>query len=168
MSVNPPQVPTVSVQYYKNGGILNGPTLFDLNGNQAKVGGEAGAEAVTPLTELWKNMRQIVGETFADKMSTVKTLLQNGKDLGKTQEAYNYYGEQQLQTVEAPKVAASGYNKKETVNNIHVTNNPTVVVNGDKPGDLERKLEENNEALAKRIIREIKEGEEDDNRTVYD
>lgn len=46
--------------------------------------------------------------------------------------------------------------------------NLTVVVNGDKPGDLEQKLEENNESLIRRIFREIKERDDDNDRTVYD
>ena len=168
LSLNPPQVPSISVSYYKNGGILNGPTLFDLQGNHAKVGGEAGAEAVTPLAELWKNMKQIVGDTFVEKMSSVRKLLQNSEEVGNMKTAYAYYGGQQAQTVEAPQVNSSGNGQKETVNNIHVTNSPTVVVNGDKPGDLEQKLEENNESLIRRIFREIRERDDDNDRTVYD
>ena len=168
LSLNPPQVPSISVSYYKNGGILNGPTLFDLQGNHAKVGGEAGAEEVTPLAELWKNMKQIVGDTFVEKMSSVRKLLQNSEEVGNMKTAYAYYGGQQAQTVEAPQVNSSGNGQKETVNNIHVTNSPTVVVNGDKPGDLEQKLEENNESLIRRIFREIRERDDDNDRTVYD
>ena len=168
LSLNPPRVPSISVSYYKNGGILNGPTLFDLQGNHARVGGEAGAEAVTPLAELWKNMKQIVGDTFVEKMSSVRKLLQNSEEVGNMKTAYAYYGGQQAQTVEAPQVNNSRNGQKETVNNIHVTNSPTVVVNGDKPGDLEQKLEENNESLIRRIFREIKEKDDDNDRTVYD
>ena len=82
-SINPPSVPHFGISWYKNGGILNGPTLFDLQGNHAKVGGEAGAEAVTPLTELWKNMKQIVGDTFIEKMSSVRKLLQNSEEVSR-------------------------------------------------------------------------------------
>lgn len=37
------------VDYFANGGILNGPTLFGFNGGTPMVGGEAGREAVLPL-----------------------------------------------------------------------------------------------------------------------
>lgn len=42
-------LPSVGIEWYKNGGIMTSPTLFGMNGNRAMVGGEAGPEAVLPL-----------------------------------------------------------------------------------------------------------------------
>lgn len=47
-------LPKISVEWYKKGAILNQPTMFDYNPstNTAKVGGEAGAEAIAPIDTL--------------------------------------------------------------------------------------------------------------------
>lgn len=60
-SVNPLKwgevgVPRVGVEWYKNGGIMTEPTMFGMNGNNAMVGGEAGAEAILPLSQLWNQL----------------------------------------------------------------------------------------------------------------
>lgn len=51
-SFNPPSVPSIGVQWYAKGAVLNAPTLFGINGNQLMGGGEAGAEAVLPISVL--------------------------------------------------------------------------------------------------------------------
>lgn len=50
-SLNPPSVPKFSIEWYKHGGIMTEPTLFDYNPltGHAKVGGEAGDEAIAPI-----------------------------------------------------------------------------------------------------------------------
>lgn len=51
LSLAPPSVPKLSIDWYKNGGIFTSPTIF------SGVGvGEAGAEAVLPLKKLWEEM----------------------------------------------------------------------------------------------------------------
>ncbi|HCS93133.1 MAG TPA: hypothetical protein DIW15_00290 [Bavariicoccus seileri] len=45
-------VPSISVDWYAKGGILTKPTVFGQNGNSLMVGGEAGKEAVAPLSDL--------------------------------------------------------------------------------------------------------------------
>lgn len=53
LSIVPPSVPKLSIDWYKNGGIFTNPTIFPSSG----VGvGEAGAEAVLPLKKLWEEM----------------------------------------------------------------------------------------------------------------
>lgn len=59
-SINPPSVPKFGISWYKDGGILNGATIFGAMGGKLLGGGEAGAEAVLPLSELWKQMTEIV------------------------------------------------------------------------------------------------------------
>jgi hypothetical protein len=44
-------VPRIGIEWYAKGGIMNGPTVFGMNGNNAMVGGEAGPEAVLPLND---------------------------------------------------------------------------------------------------------------------
>lgn len=45
-------IPSLGVSFYAEGGILTGPTIFGFSGNNALVGGEAGAEAVAPIDVL--------------------------------------------------------------------------------------------------------------------
>lgn len=53
LSLAPPSVPKLSIDWYKNGGIFTNPTIFPASG----IGvGEAGAEAVLPLKKLWEEM----------------------------------------------------------------------------------------------------------------
>ena len=53
-------LPKFSIQWYRDGGILNGATIFGAMGGSLLGGGEAGAEAVLPLSELWKQMTEVV------------------------------------------------------------------------------------------------------------
>lgn len=53
-------LPKFSISWYKDGGILSGAQIFGAMGNQLLGGGEAGKEAVLPLSTLWKEMRSVV------------------------------------------------------------------------------------------------------------
>lgn len=64
LSLNPPQVPEISVSWYKEGGILTEPTLFGL------AGGEAGDEAVVPLEVLWNKLSTMIQEVFNSASTT--------------------------------------------------------------------------------------------------
>lgn len=46
------KLPKIGVDWFAKGGILTKPTVFGQNGNSLMVGGEAGKEAVAPLSEL--------------------------------------------------------------------------------------------------------------------
>ncbi|EJG55921.1 TMP repeat family protein, partial [Streptococcus pneumoniae 2061376] len=51
-------VPSIGVEWYAKGGIMTGPTVFGMNGNNLMVGGEAGPEAVLPLNKETMGMLQ--------------------------------------------------------------------------------------------------------------
>ena len=51
-SLNPPSAPSFDIQWYNNGGIMTQPTIFGMNGNTLLAGGEAGMEAVLPISIL--------------------------------------------------------------------------------------------------------------------
>ena len=53
-SLAPPSIPTIGINWYANGGILKAPTVFGAMGNTLLAGGEAGPEAVAPISELQK------------------------------------------------------------------------------------------------------------------
>lgn len=44
-------IPTLGIDWYADGGIMDGATPFGTNGNNLMVGGEAGREAILPLTD---------------------------------------------------------------------------------------------------------------------
>ena len=48
LSLNPPSVPKISIDWYKTGGIFDNPSVIGV--------GEAGSEAVVPLSKLWEQM----------------------------------------------------------------------------------------------------------------
>ena len=60
-SLNPPSVPKLSVSWYRNGGILSGAQIFGAMGSKLLGGGEAGKEAVLPLSSFYQELRSILG-----------------------------------------------------------------------------------------------------------
>lgn len=77
-SLVPPKVPSFSISWYKKGGILDGAQIFGAAGGNLLGGGEAGKEAVLPLSELWTNMRAVmqdVLQSVAPEGITVKDFL---------------------------------------------------------------------------------------------
>ncbi|HHW4960013.1 TPA: hypothetical protein ACU0L4_002038 [Streptococcus suis] len=62
-------VPRIGVEWYAKGGIMNGPTIFGMNGNNLMVGGEAGPEAVLPLNKPTMSMLAgLIMEQISDKI----------------------------------------------------------------------------------------------------
>ena len=76
-SLAPPKVPTMGVEWYKDGGIMTSPTMFGINGNSAMVGGEAGAEAILPLSDLWSKMGGFIDSAIG---ASVKLLAERIED----------------------------------------------------------------------------------------
>lgn len=64
-SLNPPSVPKLSVSWYAKGGILDGAQIFGTLGNTLLGGGEAGREAVLPLTSFYKELRYILEDILS-------------------------------------------------------------------------------------------------------
>ena len=59
-SLSPPSVPKLSIDWYKDGGIMMSPTIFGINGNSLLAGGEAGAEAILPLASFYERLESIL------------------------------------------------------------------------------------------------------------
>lgn len=74
-------LPSFSVRWYREGGILNGATIFGAMGNSLLGGGEAGAEAVLPLSELWKRMDGIIRGIFRTEGEDAGRVRQTGKEI---------------------------------------------------------------------------------------
>nr|DAM78458.1 MAG TPA: minor tail protein [Caudoviricetes sp.] len=53
-------LPHFSIQWYKTGGIMTNPTVFGINGSSLMAGGEAGAEAILPLSEFYNRLNNIL------------------------------------------------------------------------------------------------------------
>ena len=53
LSINPPSIPKISIDWYKNGGIFDSPTIAGI--------GEAGPEAVVPLDKFWEKLDNLSG-----------------------------------------------------------------------------------------------------------
>lgn len=60
LSLSPPSVPHINIDWYKEGGIMAGPTIFGMNGSSLMAGGEAGKEAILPLTEFYTKLESIL------------------------------------------------------------------------------------------------------------
>lgn len=85
-SLSPLKTPKFSIDWYAKGGILNHPTIFGQNGSSLLGGGEAGKEAVLPISNLTQYIREentksnellldafreMVGEVFYQSMVRV-------------------------------------------------------------------------------------------------
>ena len=60
LSLAPPSVPHLSIDWYKEGGIMTKPTIFGMNGSSLMAGGEAGREAVLPLKGFYQQLDQMI------------------------------------------------------------------------------------------------------------
>lgn len=60
LSISPPSVPHLSIDWYKEGGIMAKPTIFGMNGSSLMAGGEAGKEAILPLKGFYEQLENIL------------------------------------------------------------------------------------------------------------
>lgn len=65
-------LPKFSIEWYKDGGIMTSPTVFGVNpaNGSLMAGGEAGAEAILPLSVLWDKMAAIIGNILKANSTT--------------------------------------------------------------------------------------------------
>ncbi len=68
--LNPHSVPKIGVSWYRQGGILNGAQIFGSMGDTLLGGGEAGAEAVLPLSSFYSELAAILDKRLAGLQHT--------------------------------------------------------------------------------------------------
>ncbi len=83
LSLSPPSVPHLSVDWYKEGGILTKPTVFGMNGSSLMAGGEAGKEAVLPLKGFYNQLEHILSSRMnTGKMEQYLAVIANNSSKG--------------------------------------------------------------------------------------
>lgn len=83
LSLSPPSVPHLSIDWYKEGGILTKPTVFGMNGSSLMAGGEAGKEAVLPLKGFYGQLEHILSSQMnTGKMEQYLAVIANNSSKG--------------------------------------------------------------------------------------
>lgn len=70
------QIPSIGIDWFAKGGILTKPTIFGANGNSLMVGGEAGKEAVAPLSDLMAYVEKAVANQMGSMSSNFAQMIQ--------------------------------------------------------------------------------------------
>lgn len=74
-SLNPPQVPKFGISWYKTGAIMDGDTIFGMNGNTLLGGGEAGKEAILPLDPFYVRLGNMLDTKLAQLTDAVQNVV---------------------------------------------------------------------------------------------
>ena len=80
-SINPPKIPKFSVKWYREGGIMTNPTAFGLVGNTILAGGEAGDEAILPLSGFYDNLDKFLDEKLSNNQNITYNVTFNFSDV---------------------------------------------------------------------------------------
>ncbi len=124
-SLDPPSIPKFGIEWYRDGGILNGATIFGARGGSLLGGGEAGAEAVLPLSELWKQMKEIVGDVIdADNDENTDAVHRTGADITRVLTSKAAMERREKETVSTRETTATerwNREKGTTIHNIQFT-----------------------------------------------
>lgn len=139
------------------------------------IAGEEGPELITNApgrvvytaaqTQQIMERSQQAAASVAAMPETQKVTMNTAAQVPQVQKFYSETPET-VETNKAPEViqtAGSGGGYNVTVNN-----NPTIVVNGDTPGDLEEKLEQNNQKLLREFEEITRQKNEDERRSEYE
>ncbi|MBR3207054.1 MAG: phage tail tape measure protein, partial [Bacillus sp. (in: Bacteria)] len=70
------QIPRIGIDWFASGGILTKPTAFGMNGNNIMVGGEAGKEAVAPLSDLMAYVEKAVANQIGGMEANFTQMIQ--------------------------------------------------------------------------------------------
>lgn len=69
-------IPSLGIEWYAKGGILNSPTIFGANGGTLLGGGEKGPEAVLPLKVMWDQMGKLL-DSHQPNLSKVESMMES-------------------------------------------------------------------------------------------
>lgn len=64
-SLSPPSVPKFDVKWFAKGGVMTSPTIFGTSGGKLLGGGEAGDEAILPLSTLWDKLKIFIHDAIS-------------------------------------------------------------------------------------------------------
>ena len=70
------QIPKIGVDWFASGGILTKPTIFGANGGNFMAGGEAGKEAVAPLSDLMSYVERAVANQIGQMDANFAQMIQ--------------------------------------------------------------------------------------------
>ena len=129
------------------------------------IAGEAGPELITNAP----------GRTVFTASQTKDIMAAQGAAAAAVQAAPTVQGAAAMaSTVNAAPTVATGVGSGGSsgnaggTNNVTINNNPTIVVNGDQPDDLEEKLEENNQRLLRQVENMLDDKADKEERQKYD
>ena len=147
--INIPEIPQLAK------GSKNTPDTF--------IAGEAGPELITNAPGRTVYTAQQTKDIFSAQNAAAQVAQATGA--GQTSQVY-YNTTNNAPEVKAPEVV-SGAGQGGGIS-LTINNNPTVYVEGDKPGDLEEKLEENNRNLLQEVEDLLDKRSDDERRSRHE